>query len=131
MSTEPQLSDLQLAIMRILWDRREATAAQVHAALSEQDRDLAPTTVATLLTRLEKRALLGHRTKGRQYVYRAVVTEQEVRQSMMSRVTDFFFGGNPAALVSHMVGAQEIGPADLEQIKALIAQRESEDTDHG
>ena len=131
MPTEYQLSDLQLAIMRILWDRGEATAADVHAELIRQDRDLAPTTVATLLSRLEKRDLVGHRTQGRQYVYRASVPEHEVRSSMMARLTDLFFGGNPAALVSHLVGDQDIDPGDLEQIKRLIAQRESEDNDHG
>jgi predicted transcriptional regulator len=121
---QQQLSDLQLAIMRVLWDREEATAAEVHAAL-QGDRDLAPTTVATLLTRLEKRDLVAHRTRGRQYVYRSEVSEQEVRRSMLRRLTEFFFGGDQAALVSHLVRADDIEPQDLQGIRDLLALRES------
>ena len=58
MSESHQLSDLQLGLLRILWDRGEATATDVHAALLEQDRELAPTTVSTMLSRLEKKGTI-------------------------------------------------------------------------
>ena len=57
MSGLPALSDLQLAVMRVLWDKGEASAADVHRAL-RHSRPMAITTVATLLARLEKRAML-------------------------------------------------------------------------
>ena len=120
-----QLSDLQLAIMRVLWDRNEATAAEVHAEL-HADRELAPTTVATLLSRLEKRGLVAHRARGRQYVYRSKVSEQDVRRSMVQRLTDFFFGGDQAALVSHLVRTDDIQPEDLQAIRDLLRLRESD-----
>lgn len=125
MVDQQQLSDLQLAIMRVLWDRKEATAADVHAEL-QTDRELAPTTVATLLSRLEKRGLVEHRARGRQYVYRTKVTEQEVRRSMLQRLTDFFFGGDQAALVSHLVRTDDIQPEDLHAIRDLLRLRESD-----
>jgi predicted transcriptional regulator len=127
---QQQLSDLQLAIMRVLWDREEATAADVHAEL-QTDRELAPTTVATLLSRLEKRGLVAHRARGRQYVYRPKVSEQEVRRSMLRRLTDFFFGGDQAALVSHLVRADDIQPQDLQGIVDLLSLRESDREDDG
>jgi BlaI family penicillinase repressor len=125
MVDQQQLSDLQLAIMRVLWDRKEATAADVHAEL-QTDRELAPTTVATLLSRLEKRGLVEHRARGRQYIYRTKVTEQEVRRSMLRRLTDFFFGGDQAALVSHLVRTDDIQPEDLHAIRDLLRLRESD-----
>jgi BlaI family penicillinase repressor len=125
MVDQQQLSDLQLAIMRVLWDRKEATAADVHAEL-QTDRELAPTTVATLLSRLEKRGLVEHRARGRQYIYRTKVTEQEVRRSMLQRLTDFFFGGDQAALVSHLVRTDDIQPEDLHAIRDLLRLRESD-----
>jgi predicted transcriptional regulator len=127
---QQQLSDLQLAIMRVLWDREEATAADVHAEL-QTDRELAPTTVATLLSRLEKRGLVAHRARGRQYVYRPKVSEQEVRRSMLRRLTEFFFGGDQAALVSHLVRADDIQPQDLQGIVDLLSLRESDREDDG
>ena len=120
-----QLSDQQLAFMRVLWDLGEATAADVHEALAEQGQKLAPTTVATTLTRLEKRGLVGHRTRGRQYVYQALVAEHDARRTMLARLTDFFFGGDTEALVTHLTDA-EIGEDDLEEVKKMINDRERE-----
>ena len=114
-----QLSDRQLAFMRVLWTRGEATAADVHEALAEAGHALAPTTVATVLNRLEKRALVAHRTRGRQYVYRALVAEHEARRSMLARLTDFFFGGDTSALVAHLTD-ESIGEADLEEVRRII-----------
>ena len=116
--------------MRVLWDRGEATAADVHLQL-QADRDLAPTTVATLLSRLEKRGLVAHRNRGRQYVYRPELTEQDVRRSMLRRLTDFFFAGDRAALVSHLVRNEELDPDDLQGITDLIQLRESKDDEGG
>jgi predicted transcriptional regulator len=133
MPSDLQLSDLQLALMRVLWDRGEATAQDVLVSLLEQQRDLAPTTVATLLSRLEKRGLVTHRTRGRQYVYRAELAEHDVRRSMVARVTEFFFGGDPAALLSHLVGDDDMTPDDLDEVKRLInaKEREAAEDDHG
>lgn len=123
---ERTLSDLQLAILRVLWDRGEATAAEVHADLVEQERELAPTTVATVLSRLEKKGSVAHRTQGRQYIYRAEASETEVRGSMVRRVADFFFGGDQAALLSHLVDAADVTDNHLDAIKELIAAKERE-----
>ena len=124
-----QLSEVQLAFMRVLWDRGPCTVADVHAALAPS-RDLAPTTVATVLSRLEKRGLITHRTSGRQFVYRAVVSEQQVRRSMLSRVVEYLFEGDVTALLSHLLSAREIDADDLAEIKALIAERERKSEEH-
>lgn len=128
MGSGMQLSDQQLAFMRVLWNLGEATSADVQKALVEQGHTLAPTTVATTLTRLEKRGLVGHRSRGRQYVYRALVAEHEARQSMLARLTDFFFGGDTEALVTHLTDAP-IGEADLEEVQKIIGERERESTE--
>ncbi len=125
MGTGLQLSDQQIAFMRVLWELGEATTADVQKALGDQGQTLAPTTVATTLTRLEKRGLVGHRSRGRQYVYRALVNEHEARRSMLARLTDYFFGGDTAALVTHLTDAP-IGEADLEEVQKMITEREVE-----
>lgn len=124
MTLSTQLSDQQLAFMRVLWNQGEATAQAVQAALAEQGHALAPTTVATVLTRLERKGLVAHRRSGRQFVYRARAGEQEIRRSMLARLTDFFFGGDPEALVSHLTAGRGLGEADLEEVRRLIAEKE-------
>ncbi|MEM6784813.1 MAG: BlaI/MecI/CopY family transcriptional regulator [Bacteroidota bacterium] len=112
-----QLSPLQLAVMEVLWDRREATVADVHAAL---DRDLAVTTVGTILARLAKQGVVAHRKDGRALVYRAAVTRRSVRRSMTGSLLDSLFGGDPAALVSHLLREDELSAADLGQLRARL-----------
>jgi BlaI family penicillinase repressor len=118
-----ELSELQLAVMRALWERGKATVADVHGAL-EPERGLALTTVATVLTRLEKAGLVAHRAAGRHYVYRPLVSEEKVRRAMVSVLTDRLFEGDAAALVSHLLGAGEIRTGDLARVKRLIAEKE-------
>ena len=118
-----RLTGLQLAIMRVVWERGEATIADVCEAL-RPERPLAQTTVATILARLEKRGVLAHRVEGRQYVYRATVSEREVRRSMVAELTESLFQGRPADLISHLLSSREIAPGDLERVKELIESQE-------
>ena len=123
MADAHQLTDLQLAIMRALW-HRAVTVADITAALGP-GRRLAPTTVATILRRLEVRGLVRHRTRGRQFVFEATVPEHEVRDSMVGELTDALFGGDPAALVSHLLTEHDIAPGDLARVKQLIVAHEA------
>lgn len=123
MSDQYQLTDLQIALMRVLWERGEATAAEICEAV-RPERGLAQTTIATLLSRLEKRGVVRHRTEARQYVYRATVSEHEVRRSMVGELTERLFGGDVPALVTHLLSAREVSAGDLERVKAIIAAHE-------
>jgi BlaI family transcriptional regulator, penicillinase repressor len=118
------LTDLQFAIMRILWDRAEATVLDVQNGL-RPERDLAQTTIATLLTRLEKRRVVEHRLERRQFVYRPLVTEQEVRRSMVSELTSLLFEGSSEALMSHLLRSRDMNPGDLDNVKRMIAEAET------
>ncbi len=117
-----ELGDLQLALMRVLWDRGEATVVEVQEAL-RPGRDLAPTTVATTLARLEKRGIVAHRREGRVYVYRPAVEKEDVRRSMVGALMDRLFRGDPAALVSHLLVEEDIDRKELEKLRALLERR--------
>ncbi|MBL8981922.1 MAG: BlaI/MecI/CopY family transcriptional regulator [Gemmatimonadetes bacterium] len=114
------LTDLQLAIVRLLWDRGECTVVDVQEGLMP-DRSLAQTTVATLLTRLEKRGVVSHRTVGRQFIYKAEVTEPVVRSSMVGELTNSLFQGRATALISHLLVEREIDHEELGEVKRLVA----------
>ena len=118
-----KLTGLQLAVMRVLWARGEASVLDVQEALREDDRDLAQTTVATLLARLEKRGVAAYRLDGRQYVYRPLISEARVRESVLADVTHGLFGGDVTTLVSHLLSTNEVAEADLARVRALIDAR--------
>jgi len=126
MTRDTHLSDLQLAIMRVLWELGEATVSDVHSRLLKE-RGLAPTTIATVLSRLEKRDLVGHRSEGRQFIYRAAVSEEDVRRSMVTELTDLLFEGDPAELVSHLLEEREMDASELARLKALLEEKDREE----
>lgn len=124
-SGDVSLSELQLSLMRVLWARGEASTADVAEAL-RSERDLAHTTVATLLTRLEKRGLLSSRREGRALLYTPLVSEAEVQRSMVGSLVDRLFAGRASALVSHLLDARSVDATELATLQALLQQRKGE-----
>ena len=125
MSELHQLTDLQIAVMRVLWEKGEASVSEIWEAL-RPERGLAQTTVATLLSRLEKRGVVVHRSRARQFLYSATVTESEVRQVMVAELTDRLFDGDVAALMSHLLTARAVSPGDLAKVKEMVEAHESQ-----
>ena len=121
-----ELGDLQIAIMRVLWERGEATASDVHAALLEE-RGLAPTTIATMLKKMEAKGIVTHRADGRQFVFRATVAEDEVRRSMVGALVERVFEGDRAALVSHLLEESDVDEAEIARLRRLIDDAEREE----
>src|SRR5213079_2696791 len=119
-----QLTELQLAILRVIWDRSEATVQDIWEAL-HAERGLAQTTVATMLSRLERRGVVTRRAQSRQYHYRAAVTEREVQHSMVGELTERLFDGDVTALVQHLLNGVDVSPGDLAKIREMIARVES------
>jgi BlaI family transcriptional regulator, penicillinase repressor len=121
-SSDLVLSDLQLSLMRVFWSRPGASAADVVAEL-RTTRPLAHTTVATLLSRLEKRGLLVATRDGRQVTYRAAVSRRDVRRSMVSALLAGLFDGEARGLVSHLVDQRHIAPDELAEIRSALARK--------
>lgn len=124
MPKEHSLGELQHAIMRVLWDRGEAPVSDVHRALLDE-RGLALTTIATMLSKMEKKGVVARRREGRGFVYRPTVTETQVNRTMVADLTEQLFDGDAAALVSHLLTEQEIDRGELGAIKRLIEQHET------
>jgi BlaI family transcriptional regulator, penicillinase repressor len=117
-----RIGDQQLRILRVLWDRAEATVADVHHALGSRPR-LAYTTVATMLRKMEARGLVAHRTEGRTFVYRAAVAEERISRRMTGHLLDRLFEGSLVSMLSHLLTAREVSPEELEELERLIAER--------
>jgi BlaI family penicillinase repressor len=124
-SRRPRLTAPQVEILRVLWTRSEATVLDIQEAL-RAERPLAATTIATLLSRLEKRGLVAYRTEGRQYVYRALLQERDAQQHALVEVTQGLFAGDVATMVSQLLSSHELRPGDLARVRALIEAKEQE-----
>ena len=116
-----RLGELQLRIMKVLWAKGDVTVADVHAALTSE-RDLAYTTVATMLRRLEERGLVRHRVEGRTFLYQAAVAEVDVSRSMADHLLDRLFKGSMADMVRHLLSTREVSKKELSALERLIAE---------
>lgn len=123
MEKRHQLAELQLEIMKVLWSLEEATVAQVREALS---RELAYTTIATMLTKMERNGQVTHRTDGRILVYRPAIGVSDVSRSMVSDLATRLFEGDVTEMVSHLLDSCSPDSEELARLKKLIAQRERE-----
>lgn len=128
MGRNPEISDLHMDILNVLWERGELSAGEVQEALRGK-RDRAISTIATTLARLEKKNLITHRSIGRVFVYRPIVSKRDVQRSVVQTMLTRFFGGDPTALVNHLVTESELEPGDLEQAKQWFDETDSEKTD--
>jgi predicted transcriptional regulator len=108
--------------MKVLWERQEATVSDVHEALAG-GRNLAYTTVATMLRKMEARGLARHRVEGRSFVYRAAVASDAVTRGMSDHLLDRLFEGSLADMVSHLLTTREVSREELSKIEKLITER--------
>lgn len=127
MSPEPaepsELTDLQLTILSVLWERREATVAEIHDAIGER-AGASRKTVATLLDRLERRGYVRHKARDRENVYRATVSRQRVVVSRVGSLLGALFTPKPRGAGARALDASEVRPGDVEQLLALLRRAE-------
>ena len=117
-----RLGDLQLLIMQVLWHQSEAAVSDVHRIVSAE-RDLAYTTVATMLRKMEARGLVRHRLEGRSFIYRAAVAEETVSKGMADHLLEKLFEGSLAEMVNHLLSSREVSRDELSKLEQLIAER--------
>ena len=116
-----RLGDLQLKIMKVLWQFGRASVAKVHERLSA-DR-LAYTTVATMLRKMEDRGLVRHDEVERRFIYEAAVSESKVTRSMSNDFLDRLFEGSLAGAVSHLFVTRDVSREELAELERLIKRR--------
>lgn len=123
MSKEPayRLGDLQLRIMRVLWNRGPASVAEVQENLDGPR--LAYTTVATMLRKMEDRGLVRHVEQERRFLYLPAISAEKVTRSMADDLVDRLFAGSLTDAVSHLLESREVSREELARLERLIQQR--------
>lgn len=116
-----RLGDLQLRILRVLWEKRVASVSDVHAALGKEK--FAYTTIATMLRKMEIRGLVTHRLENRRFVYSPSVSESQVVRSAASDFVERLFAGSLSAAVCHLLESCDVTQEELEELERLIGQR--------
>jgi len=115
----PTLTEAELRLMEVLWDRQSATVAEVVDALPTRF-SLAYSTVLTTLRILEQKGYIRHTDQGRAFVYHPVVARQEAQTNALRHLLSSFFNNSPELLVLNLLENEPLDAHELERLKSMI-----------
>ena len=118
-------TELELEILKVMWRIGPATVRQVRDELAAV-RDLAYTSVMTMMTIMAGKGYVQRSKSGRSYVYQASYQKQRTSRSMLQDIVDRVFGGSTTAVMQHLLETSEIDDEELKQIRSLINRKTRE-----
>ncbi|HEV8442901.1 MAG TPA: BlaI/MecI/CopY family transcriptional regulator [Steroidobacteraceae bacterium] len=114
------LADREAELMQVLWDFGPSTVAEVRDRVTD---DLAYTTVLSMLRTLESKGYVGHDAEGKAHRYAALIDRDAARRSALRAMSEKFFKGSTATLLTHFVAEEKLSDADVQRLRALLAKR--------
>jgi predicted transcriptional regulator len=118
------LTEAELRIMRILWDRGESLVSDLVSAMPTE-APLAYTSVLTTVRILEQKGYVEHRQEGRAFLYSPCVAQHDASRSEIRHVLHRFFDNSREQLMLSLLGEGDITPEELQRLKDAIAQAEA------
>ncbi len=115
----PPLSDAQLEIMKVVWDREQCSASEVWKVL-EARRGVSRNTVHTLLVRLEEKGWLKRRVKDGSVLFSPAVSRSKTQQQCVRRMIDTVFDGSAEGLVLALLNQSTVSKEESDRIRELI-----------
>ena len=112
-------TDRELEILRVLWDAGPAGLGMICEAL-RKNRPLATTTVATVLTVMLDKRLVGRSRGPRGYLWSAKVSREQAATGLVGRLLDRVFDGSAHRLVAHLVEDGQLSDKELQEIRRLL-----------
>jgi len=122
------LGETEMEVLHHVWDLGEATVSDVRERILE-DRDVAYTTVMTVLKKLAEKDYLDYHKEGRSYVYQPAQDPDAVQHSLLQRLMEKVFQGSPSALVQTLVRREDLSDDERAEIRALIDALDEEDSE--
>ena len=113
------LTRQELQIMKVVWDRREATVKEVWSVITLK-KPTAYTTILTLMGILEDKGALDHLRVGRAYVYRPLLSQEQATRNQVEDLIRRFFDGKPEKLIETLVNTHVTEPEQINNLKMLV-----------
>jgi BlaI family penicillinase repressor len=117
---EISFTERELDVMGVLWDRGDATVAEVRERLADA---LAYTTVLTVLRTLEEKGHVGHTEEGKAHRYHPLVARADAGSSVLRRITRKLFKDSPELLLTQLVSDRRLSDDELRRMQELLERR--------
>ena len=118
-----ELTERELEVMHVFWDRGEITAADARDELARSGRDLAYTTVATLVRILIEKGFLQQTTQERPFRYQPVRTFEEVSGSLVSDLVERVFGGSRERLLMRLIDQKKLSARERALLEEILKEQ--------
>jgi predicted transcriptional regulator len=112
-------TDGELEILRVLWEQGSSALGTICEALRRQ-REVATTTVATMLRVMLDKGLVRRKQAARGQQWSAAITQNAAAKSMVGKLVDGVFDGSAGRLAAHLVEAGRLSPEELSELRKLI-----------
>ena len=122
-STQP--TEVELQILRILWDDGPSIARHIHDSLQSSKQTTYSTTVKMLAVMLEKGLLLRN-DDVRPQIYQAAAPQQRTQKKMLGELIDKVYDGSAAALMVHAISSKKATAEELAEIRRMLQEMEDE-----
>jgi BlaI family transcriptional regulator, penicillinase repressor len=116
-------NDVELAILRVIWNRKACTVREVHDALQEE-RNTGYTSTLKMMQVMCEKGLLKRDDAQRPQVYRPAIPQEQTQKKIVRDLVNTVFGGSARKLVMQAVQSQKISRKELAEIRNLLDQLE-------
>jgi predicted transcriptional regulator len=123
----PHPTDVELEILSVLWEKGSLPLSRLCRELRQQ-REVATTTVATMLRVMADKGLVVRNQEGHSSLWSAVVTRKAAAQSMIGKLVDRLFDGSAHQLVTHLVDEAKLTDSQIGELQQLLAAKQSSKT---
>ncbi|MCG3198303.1 MAG: hypothetical protein GHCLOJNM_02801 [bacterium] len=114
------LTELELEIMKIVWDREEATVEEIRDALAHHGKPLALPSVRKMLSILQEKGYVARRPQGRGHAYRTTISRTQAHRSFIRDLVDRAFEGSALGLVVALLKSNLVREDEIAEVKELI-----------
>ncbi len=113
-------TELELQILKVLWQESPLLAREVQGVLAEDGRELAKTSVITTLNTMVEKNYLKRKKQGNTYLFSPQITEEEVGDRVLGDVVDRVFDGSTASVVMKLFDVGDIDDEELKELRRAI-----------
>ena len=114
----------ELEILRVLWEKQQATVREIHEDI-ERRRPTTYTTVLKIMQIMHEKGLVKRDEKAKAHIYRPAYSRQQTQKNLVGDLLDKAFNGSALKLVQHVLETKPSSPEELAEIRRLISEAEA------
>jgi predicted transcriptional regulator len=118
----PKPTEVELELLRVLWDKGEATVRELYEVVCEQ-RPLGYTSVLKMLQIMTEKGLVERTEAGKAHIYRSAATQEETQSQLLRDLSERLFSGSAAQLAMHALAMEPASAEEIEEIRRIIRQK--------